>query len=68
MVCGKYNIMLSIQQRKLLAHFLLDLSPVFDTLDYNILFSRLKEMLNLSVKALEWFQPYLEQQTHGIFT
>jgi len=52
---------------------LLDLSAAFDTLDYNVLFSRLKDMFGLSGKVLELFQSYLEQRSqkvsvHGILS
>jgi len=51
---------MSIDQGKPEILVLLDLSAAFDTVDYNVLFSRLKDMFGLSGKVLEWFQSYLE--------
>ena len=47
--------MMSIAQGKPVILVLLDLSASFDTVDYNIPFSRLKYMFGLSGKVLEWF-------------
>ena len=52
---------------------LLELSAAFDTVDHNVLFSRLKDMFGLSGKILEWFRSYLEQRSqrvsvHGILS
>ena len=34
---------------------LLGLSTAFDTVDHNVLFSRLKDMFTLSGRVFEWF-------------
>jgi hypothetical protein len=57
----KNDIMMLIDQGKPIILVLLDLSAAFDTVDHNALFSRLKDMLVLSGKVLEWFRSYLEQ-------
>jgi len=44
-----------IDQGKPVLLVLLDLSAVLDTVDQNVLFSRLKNMIDLSGKVLEWF-------------
>ena len=42
---------------------LLDLSAVFDTVDYNILLSRLKSRFAISGIALDWFRCYFSNRT-----
>ena len=69
----KNDIMMSIDQGKPVILVLLDLSAAFDTVDHNVLFSRLKHMFGLSGRVLEWFQSYLEQRSqrvsvHGILS
>jgi len=55
LVWVKNDIMMSIDQGKPVILVLLDLSVAFDTVDQNVLFSRLKDMFSLSGKVLEWF-------------
>ena len=67
----KNYIMMSIDQGKPVILVLLDLSAAFNTVDHNVLFSRLKDMFGLSGKVLEWFRSYLKQRSqrvsvHGI--
>ena len=69
----KNDIMMSIDQGKPVILVLLDLSAAFDTVDHNVLFSRLKDMFGLSGRVLEWFRSYLEQRSqrasvHGILS
>jgi len=71
LVWVKNDIMISIDQGKPVILIPLELSAAFDTVDHNVLFSRLKDMFGLSGKVLEWFRSYLEQRfqrmsVHGI--
>jgi len=57
---------MSIDQGKPVILVLLDLSDAFNTVDHNVLFSRLKDMFCLSGRVLEWFQSYLEQRSQRV--
>jgi len=63
----KNYIMMPTDQGKPEILVLLDLSAAFDTIDHNVLFSRLKDMFGLSDKVLEWFRSYLEQRSSWYF-
>ena len=52
----KNDTVMSIDQGKPVILVLLDLSAAFDTVDYIVLFSRLKDMFGLSGRVLEWFR------------
>jgi len=60
------HIMMSIDQGKPVILVLLDLSAAFHTFDHNVLFSRLKDMVDLSGKVLELFRSYLEQRSQRV--
>ena len=45
---------------------LLDLSAVFDTVDHNILLSRLKSRFRINGIALDWFRSYLSNRTYTV--
>ena len=52
----KHYIMMSINQGMPVLRILLDQSPGFNAPDHNVLVSRLKDMLGMSRKVLEWFR------------
>jgi len=62
----KNDILMSVNQGNPVILVLLDLSAAFDTVDHNILFSRLKDMFGLLGKVLEWFRPYLDLRSQGV--
>ena len=42
---------------------LLDLSAAFDTIDHDVLFSRMESTMGITGPALEWFRSYLGDST-----
>jgi len=59
--------MTSFDQGKPVILVLLELYVAFDTVDRNVLFSRLKDMFDMSGKVIEWFRSYLEQCSRRVF-
>src|SRR5881296_1410403 len=62
-----YNdLLVSISQHKLSALVLLDLSAVFDTIDHNILLSRLTSNFGISGSALSLISSYLSNRSQSV--
>jgi len=58
--------MMSIDQGKSVIFVLLDFSVAFESVDHNVLFSKMEEIFGLSGKVLEWYQFYLEQHSQRV--
>ena len=57
------DILTSIDQHGIVILILLDLSAAFDTIDHDVLFSRMESTLGITGPALEWFCSYLGDRT-----
>ena len=54
------DILLAVDSGDYVILVLLDLTAAFDTVDHNILVSRLQHLVGISGSALNWFRSYLE--------
>ena len=57
------DILTSNDQHGIVILILLDLSAAFDTIDHDVLFSRMESTLGITGPALEWFRSYLGDRT-----
>ena len=57
------DILTSIDQHGVVILVMLDLSAAFDTIDHDILFSRMENTLGIMGQALAWFKSYLSGRT-----
>ena len=57
------DILTSIDQHGVVILVMLDLSAAFDTIDHDILFSRMENTLGITGQALAWFKSYLSGRT-----
>src|SRR5258708_14702513 len=60
------DLLLAMDNRKVSALILLDLSSAFDTIDHNILLSRLSSYFGISGLALKLLTPYLQNRTQTV--
>ena len=63
-VCNDVNIALDTHSEVILV--LLDLSSAFDTIDHNILITRLRDDFGINGTVLEWMKSYLCNRTRAI--
>ena len=60
------NILRAVDEQKAVALVLLDLSAAFDTIDHNIMLSRLSKRLGVGGIALKWFESYLKGRKQSV--
>ena len=60
------DILDSIDKKNVCLLTLLDLSAAFDTIDHNILISRLDNSFGIRGSALDWFKSYLTHRTQAV--
>ena len=53
-----HNIPSAVNEQKAVALLLLDLNAAFDTINHNIMLSRLSKRLGVGGIALKWFESY----------
>jgi hypothetical protein len=60
------NVINAMDNGKVTALIMLDLSAAFETVDHNILFHRLEHWFGITGIALEWFKSYLQDRTQSV--
>jgi len=60
------DILMTLDHRQDVVLVMLDLSAAFDTLDHDILISRLRCLFGFSDTVLKWFSTYLSGRTQSV--
>lgn len=60
------DILLSVDSGDSVILLLLDLSAAFDTVDHNILISRLEQCVGIEGCTLDWFKSHLNARTFSV--
>ena len=60
------DILMAMDNQKVTALLLLDLSAAFDTVNHTILLNRLQKCVGITGGALRWFQSYLENRKQSV--
>jgi hypothetical protein len=60
------DILIDIDNKKVVLLVMLDLSAAFDTIDHDILLTRLRENYGINGKVLKWFKSYLTDRSQTV--
>ena len=66
LTCIHDDILRAVDEQQCVILLLLDLSAAFDTIDHDMLLSRLRKYIGLRDTALNWFRSYLSQRQQSV--